>query len=277
MKNLLITLILIFVFQITFSQIARNKDSSITIGSVIHLESTFLNENREINIYLPDSYNANDSVTYPVIYLLDGALNEDFFHVTGLIHFMSLYEVIPETIVIGIANKDRKRDFTYPTTIQKDKIDYPTTGGSDNFINFIEKELIPNIDSVYKTNDSRTIIGQSLGGLLCTEILFKNPYLFTNYFIVSPSLWWDNGSLLNQTPMFNNALKKNKISVLISVGDEGEIMVNKAKELSEILKKPMAVDLQSSYHFFPKENHATILHIALYESFKLLYSPPSNE
>jgi predicted alpha/beta superfamily hydrolase len=73
---------------------------------------------------------------------------------------------------------DRRRDYAFPTTIEEDKKNYPTTGHSDKFIDFIEKELQPYIEKKYKTNDSKTIIGQSLGGLLATEILFKKPTLF---------------------------------------------------------------------------------------------------
>ena len=68
----------------------------------------------------------------------------------------------------------------------------PNNGGSDKFITFIEKELQPYIERTYSTNDSKTIIGQSLDGLLATEILFKNPKLFNHYIIISPSLWWRN-------------------------------------------------------------------------------------
>ena len=85
----------------------------------------------------------------------------------------SWINMLPKSILVGIANIDRKRDFTFPTTIEKDKKDYPTTGGSAKFIAFIEKELQPFIESHYKTTSSKTIIGQSLGGLLATEILFK--------------------------------------------------------------------------------------------------------
>jgi len=72
---------------------------------------------------------------------------------------------------------DRRRDFTYPTTIKKDKKRYPTTGHSDKFIVFIEKELQPSMEEKYKGSTAKTIIRQSLGGLLATEILFKKQLL----------------------------------------------------------------------------------------------------
>ena len=51
--------------------------------------------------------------------------------------------MLPKSILVGIANVEGKRDFTHPTTIEKDRAEFPTTGGSENFISFIEKELQP--------------------------------------------------------------------------------------------------------------------------------------
>nr|MBA3972223.1 alpha/beta hydrolase [Bacteroidota bacterium] len=195
-----------------------------------------------------------------------------FIHVAGLVQFsnFSWVNILKPSIIVGIANVDRRRDFTYPTTIEKDKKDFPTTGGSEKFISFIEKELLPFIEKNYKTNASRPIIGQSLGGLLATEILFKKPVLFNNYIIVSPSLWWDNGSILPKksvTPEFDNA---DKISVYIAVGKEGKVMVGGARQLACIIKGMQKPLVKVSFEYFEKEDHATIFHQAVYNGFKAL-------
>src|SRR5690606_37490472 len=157
----------------------------------------------------------------PVLYVLDGSLNEDFLHLVGLGQFYNLQFTMPKTIVVGIANVDRKRDFTFPTTDKNLKRDYPTTGGSANFISFLEKEVQPYIEANYKVNTTKMIIGQSLGGLLATEILLKRIDLFTHYFIVSPSLWWDNESLLEDAKAYISAQKDRDVYVNVSVGKEG--------------------------------------------------------
>ena len=59
---------------------------------------------------------------------------------------------------------------------------------------------------------------QSLGGLLATEILLKNPEMFDNYFIISPSLWWDDESLLNQAGTLLSKSPDTKKFVYVSVG-----------------------------------------------------------
>ncbi|CEJ68562.1 Ferri-bacillibactin esterase BesA [Chryseobacterium oranimense G311] len=180
-KKILALFSILFAFQ--FMVLAQTGNvKPLTIGEVRTLKSKILNEDRTLNIYLPQGFDKAKS--YPVIYLLDGSINEDFIHVTGLVQFFNQMYAMPETIVVGIANIDRKRDFTFHTDLKDLQQDYPTTGHSDKFINFLEKELLPYIGSQYKTTD-KYLFGQSLGGLLATEILFKKPEMFNNYFIIS--------------------------------------------------------------------------------------------
>ena len=213
-KNMLSTFILLISFQINAQEKTTSKNP-ITIGESVSVYSEILDEQRTLNIYLPHGYSANSTQTYSVIYLLDGSINEDFIHISGLVQFgsFSWINMIPETIVVGISNVNRRRDFTFPTTVKKDKKDFPTTGDSEKFINFIEMELQPFINSNYNVTTTKTIIGQSLGGLLATEILFKKPDLFDNYIIISPSLWWDNQSLLKLKPKAYTTEKKIYIAV----------------------------------------------------------------
>lgn len=174
--------------------------ASLVIGEVRTLRSTVLNEQRVLNVVLPDGYASDSTARYPVVLLLDGSADEDLLHMSGLVHFASMPWVgwLKPSIVVGIGNVDRKRDFTYPTTIAKDKADFPTTGGSAAFRRFLADEALLGIDSAFRTDGQRMLIGQSLGGLLATEALFTRPGLFKGYLIVSPSLWWDDGSLLRR-------------------------------------------------------------------------------
>lgn len=263
MKKLILLLSLFYKISIN-AQSPFSYPFPIQLGESINIDSKELKEIRTINIYLPDGYSPDSAKTYPVIYLLDGSVNEDYIHIAGLTNFLSMYGLIPNSIIVGIANVDRKRDFTFPTTIEKDKKDFPTTGSSEKFIAFIEKELQPHIEKNYKTNTTRTIIGQSLGGLLATEILLKKPYLFSNYLIVSPSLWWDKESLLNNAPaLLQQNLKTNTIKVYLAVGKEGKIMEGDARKLNSVLSGNNTIKVKFGY--FPNENHATILHNCAYQ------------
>ncbi|WP_299125835.1 alpha/beta hydrolase-fold protein [uncultured Winogradskyella sp.] len=263
---------LLFTVLLPKSFIAQNRTISktpIIIGESVTFHSKILDEDRTLNIYLPEGYSADSTKVYPAIYLLDGSMNEDFVHISGLVQFgsFSWINMVPESIVIGISNIDRKRDFTYPTTIEQDKKDFPTTGASEKFISFIETELQPYIEAQYKINNTSTIIGQSLGGLLATEILFKKPELFDNYIIVSPSLWWDNESLLELTPKAHISEKK----IFVAVGKEGDIMEKNAKDLYETLKTDKKDNTQVYFSFFEELDHGDTLHLAIYDAFNTLF------
>ena len=277
MNKLIIILILTFFSKFTFGQIS----TTFVLGNIDTIQSKELGENRTLNIYLPEGYNQNNLTKYPVIYLLDGSADEDFIDIVGLVQFNSFEWVnkIPKSIVVGITTVDRRRDFTFPTTISSEKKTYPTSGRSENFIAFIEKELQPYIEKKYEVNSNKTIIGQSLGGLLATEILFKKPALFNNYIIISPSLWWDNGSLLNQeTKLLENNFSQ-QTGLYIGVGKEGltptkipRVMEVDANILAEKLKELKNKNIKVNFDYLPEENHATIMHQAVSNAFKVLYS-----
>jgi len=135
----------------------------------------------------------------------------------------------------------------------------------------LEKELQPFIRLNYPVNDTAFIIGQSLGGLLATEILLKKPGLFTNYIIVSPSLWWDDESLLTAAPALLATQSDNKRWVYISVGKEGKVMERDAAGLVRALQNSGKKKTSIDFVPMPRENHATILHNSIYEAFHKLY------
>ncbi|MDR3679113.1 MAG: alpha/beta hydrolase-fold protein [Flavipsychrobacter sp.] len=239
------------------------------LGHTDTISSAILGERRALNIYLPDGYVKDSS--YPVIYLLDGSANEDFVHVVGIVQFLTMIEAMPKSIIVGIANVDRRRDFTFPSTVEKDRKLVPTGGGSSKFISFMEQELQPYIQHTYSASINTTIIGQSLGGLVATEMLIERPSLFSTYLIVSPSLWWDNESLLAKAKSLSIQPDKN-IRVYIAVGNEGKQMEEDAKKLHTTLKATGNEQIRSSFTFMPDENHLTILHNCVYKALTELNS-----
>lgn len=252
--------------DLVFLEIKEQEGKNYSIGKIETIQSEVLNENRLLNIYLPQGYSADS--TYPVIYLLDGSSNEDFLHVAGLLQFCNYpwLKYMPKSILVGISNVDRRRDFTHPSSDEEYKKKYPTTGGSEAFIKFVGSELQPFIDSQYPVNGTNMLIGQSLGGLLATEVLYKKPEMFDHYFIVSPSLWYDYLSLLEQDPAFVASNFRKQISVYVAVGNEGRVMKTVAKRL---YKKANGADyVKAQFEYFKDEDHASILHEALYHGFK---------
>jgi predicted alpha/beta superfamily hydrolase len=284
MKTIITLFIAVFLTTLIFGQTTKLSQAEngkpFVLGVIDELYSTQLAEKRILNIYLPEGYSRNDTARYPVTYLLDGSADEDFIHVVGLFQFNNFPWItrVPKSIVVGIANVDRKRDFTYPTTIKNESKRFPAAGHSEKFIAFLEKELQPFIDKKYRTTTSKTIIGQSLAGLLATEILLKHPTLFSKYIIISPSLWWDNGSLLNLKADILQETFSKKTDIYIGVGKEGlgpsdtpHVMEVDANLLTEKLKNGKSKAVEVYFDYLPEEDHATITHQAIFNALRILY------
>ncbi len=255
-------LLLVFVSANGFSQ--ELKKSDIKLGETLSFQSRVLNESRQLNIYTPPSYGKTDK-KFPVIYVLDGSLDEDFIHIVGLTQFASFswINTIEESIVVGVSNVDRKKDFTFPSNNKQDQEEFPTAGHSKQFISFLTTEVIPMIEKEYQINNNRTLIGQSLGGLLATEILYKHTSLFDKYIIVSPSLWWDDESLLDIEGDFTAPYPK----VYVAVGKEGPTMETGATKL--YYKTWLSLNKDNAYYDFLEDaNHGDALHLATYNAFR---------
>lgn len=265
MKIFFSTLSFFFVFGIT-AQSQNISKIPFALGVIDQVRSVELGETRTLNVYLPQGYN-DTFAKYPVIYLLDGSADEDFIHIAGLVQFLNMIAKMPKSIVVGVANVDRKRDFTFPTQNNVDLKAMPTTGKSQKFINFIEKDLQPYVRQKYRTTLQRTIIGQSLGGLLAAEILLKKPELFDHYIIISPSLWWDDESLLKAAPELLRSHSYVGKKVYLSVGSEGKQMEADVLKFDQLLR---LAGIKPLFNPMPEENHLTILHNSVYKAFELL-------
>ena len=282
MKPVLFIFCYIFLFSTSNAQdnaLEQNHTKPFILGHIEEIDSRQLSEKRVLNIYLPEGYGRSDTTRYPVIYLLDGSADEDFIHVVGLVQFYTFPWVnkLPKSIVVGIANVDRRRDFTFPSTIKEEREANKTAGNSDKFISFIREELQPFINKQYRTTTAATLIGQSLGGLLATEILLKHPQMFTNYIIISPSLWWDNASLLNANYERLHTIST-RTQVYIGVGKEGltpgkfpRVMEADANYLAEKIKRVKNDQVKVCFDYLPNEDHGNIAHQAIMNAIKLLY------
>lgn len=272
---------LLFIFLLWVAMLSAQQKQPISIGESSVIKSSFLKEERKVNVYLPIGYNPQDTLRYPVIYVLDGGMEEDFFHLAGVVQFSSQSWVgwIPQAIVVGVEGNTRRRDFTFAVPnldfLEEDgfsKAQFPAYGGSENYMDFIEKELQPFVNKSYKTTKSATVIGESLAGLFTAEVLCKRPYLFENYMIISPSVWWGGRELLKEGKNLLNKNLKSRVNVYVGVPnrEEYEPMYRDAEQLYELIKS--TPNIQSLFDYMPDESHATVLHQAMYNAFKKFFS-----
>lgn len=272
MKNSLITFLYIFLgcTQTTFSQ---HIEDSIK-GNKFAIESNILDEKRICLISLPDSYNDSSKIDekYPVIILLDGYT---FFKTAiGVVHFMSSdrnrNHLMPESIIIAIENVDRERDFT----VTKIKTKRPNTmGGGKRFLDFIQKELVPFLDKNYRTEQSRTLIGHSLGGLLTLNSYMDKNSIFDSYISIDPSIWWNEETIKNKVDSISPESLDKKL--YIATANQGEANYERNKKRHDLLydsiKNNFETEQNIKIEYFDKEDHRSVPLIALYEGLKYLY------
>ena len=236
-------------------------------------------ENYLIQVGLPIGYSSSIK-SYPVLYVLDG---DYAFGITkGITDLLMIGKEIKGIIVIGISygkgvfawSIKRTRDLTpsHDTIFAKGQ----NTGGADNFLKFVQYELFPTVNRNYRTNpDSSTICGESLGGLLNSYILWKQPELFKGYIIISPSLIWNNKSVLKlESEYFVNHKELNK-AVYIAYGslDSKEVIISPATELIQMIQMHNYKGLRLVTRVFEGETHMSVPSVAITNGLKTLFKP----
>lgn len=172
--------------------VIRREPNAPNPPQTLTMRSELLAETRRIYVQLPEGY--EDSTTrFPVLVVLDGEWLFELARANA--RFFSEYEAmdvdIPRMIVVGIENTDRDRDFT-PTTRSGKEYEFPTAGGADRFLKFLDQELLPLLDREYRTAPGRIVAGWSFGGLLATYVALAMPDLFDAHLCISPAIWWDD-------------------------------------------------------------------------------------
>jgi hypothetical protein len=186
----------------------------------ITIKSQVLGEERVVLVRTPAGY-ARGSERFPVLYMTDG--DAHIQHTSGTVAFLARNNRMPEMIVVGITNTDRTRDLT-PTHMERvpgnPNVRFPTSGGADKFLKFVETELIPLVESKYRTQPYRALAGHSFGGLFAVHAMLTRPELFNSYIAVSPSLQWDNFVMIDRAKEFFKTRKEYGRTLFTSLGNE---------------------------------------------------------
>jgi predicted alpha/beta superfamily hydrolase len=220
------------------------------------LATTTPAQTRHVNVYTPPGYTTSTD-RFPVLYMPDGGLQEDFPHVAKAVDEGIRAGEIQPLILVGIENTQRRRDMTGPTTVAGDMKIAPRVGDSAVFRGFIAKQLVPEIERRYRTDGHRGIIGESLAGLFSVESFLREPGLFDTAIAISPSLWWNDGGLVKEAPSLLRAMPPGPRRLFLASADEETIGPNVAK-LDKVLGEAKPDGLSWIYVPRPDEHHDTI-------------------
>jgi predicted alpha/beta superfamily hydrolase len=241
----------------------------------------------QISIALPFNYLPSDTTRYPVMYILDGDPN---LPMAALIQRnMSYDHEVPDVIMVGIGyqvdnflstRSFRMLDYT-PSHVAKIDSEMTAshhmkmvTGGAFDFLQVLEKEIIPYIESNFKTNKDRSLAGHSLGGLFTLYTLFHEPALFQRYLISSPSLYWNDFEMLGEeTEYYGGGHKRLQARIFISAGSlEPDPMTPNINQLVNLLRQRRYQGLEITEYVFQDETHLSVIPYSFGRGMRIIYS-----
>lgn len=243
------------------------------------IESKAVGDEYVVRVRLPGSYEKGDA-RYPVVYVLDADV---WFGVASDIadNLPSAKET-PEVIVVGIAYgktiddwwQKRARDFLTPSTRDPVPKDIPLAGGAMKFQEFFAGELIPFIESNYRTQpNDRSLVGFSYGGVFAVHTLFTRPELFQRYIIISPSLGWDKDQLFDTEAQYFGRSQKLRATVFLSTGDKegGAKALDRWNRIRELIESRHYEGLRFVSQIFPDETHLSNFAVSYTHGLKAVF------
>lgn len=238
------------------------------------LKSKHVGEEYKINIFFPKDYN-KENKRYPVVYVLDAEYN--FGCVAYIARRLIKNGDISKILLVGIAYDTEYEDFydkRFRDSTPESTIHGRNSGGAERFTSFLEKELIPFIDQNFRTvPGDRTIVGHSITGFYCCYVLFRHPYLFDRYIVVSPSLWFSNGVALEYEEAFASKNRDMSASVFLSVGeDESQRIREDSVNLSKTISKRKYPHLRFQFSLVEGENHRSLFPFAFSRGLRFVFS-----
>ena len=280
-KHYVAKVLITFLLFLQYTVNSQNG-TSFSIGKTFKIHSKILNEDRNYILELPSSYEKGET-KYPVLVLLDGEMS--YHSHSGILNHMTQGRQIPEMIIVAITNVDRNRDYTptkYLTNLNGSSAveNHKTTGGSAQFLQFIEQELLPKVEKSYRTNGFKTLVGISHGGLLVGSAFLSKETTFNGFVSMDPSFWWDNQYLIKQLESTNLDQIKNK-RFYLSTADKFENFdriphvftanINSHENFNATLKNKGFSPNNVALEYFKEENHWTVALMSLYHGMQFIY------
>jgi len=259
-----------FAVLLLISSVAIAQPGTGTIKRLT-LKSAVLGEERVVLVRTPVGYETN-KVSYPVLYMSDGDAHID--HTSSTIEFLTRNGRMSDMIVVGVTNTDRTRDLTPVKSTNKNaagELQFPTSGGADNFLKFFETELIPEIEKQYRTQPYRIFAGHSLGGLFAIHAMISKPTLFNSIVAVSPSLQWENGDELKRAEEFLKNQKELNVTLFVSIGNEPGAIGTSFDSFKELLSKTNIKGFDWQAERMADEDHGSVVLRSHYFGLRKVY------
>ena len=148
--------------------------------------ATQLGNQREIKVYLPPRYRTREDERFDVLYINDGQECEALGLRDTLARLTAARRIRPIITVAVPTNDNRLHE--YGTGIAMNRLGLGLLAPA--YTHFFVEELMPLIESTFRTKPEAGLLGVSLGGLSAFDIAWNNPDRFAVVGILSGSFWW---------------------------------------------------------------------------------------
>ncbi len=251
------------------------------VGRRFTLASKVLGEERAYWVHLPQACDAGGQ-RCPVVYMTDA--EAQFDHTATAVEFLARSGRVPPLIVVAVGNTDRTRDLT-PTHAPLQRpdgslVELPSGGGAERFLDFFERELIPQVEKTYRTQPYRIFMGHSLGGLFAVHALLSRPDLFSAYVAVSPSLHWDKQLVVGRAREFFAGRAQLPKTLVVTLGQEDERMQRGYDALGSVLAGVTTRGFEWTLQQFREDDHDSIVlpsHVFALRRIFDSWRPPRDE
>ena len=190
MKNLK-TYITLLLLICTTAGMAQTVDT-------LTVKSSVFNRARRVKVMLPKDYDKhpNTDEKYMVAYLFDAQSDDFFNYYKATVTYLTQQGYLQPLILVGVQSANRQFEFTAKATTEEGLKSFQKSGGADSLAIHLRDELIPAIQSKYRTNGYNIGIGHSLGATFVTYSMLKYPALFNAAIAISPNFHYDNANMV---------------------------------------------------------------------------------
>ena len=226
-----------------------------------NFQSSKLGEERQIKIQLPRGYHSNQDKVYPLFVVLDG--DYMFEAVAGNADYYSYWEDMPEAIVVGINQLDKRFD----DCMYSEQNSLPVETGAA-FFEFIGSELIPHVEKNYRTANFRIAVGHGETANFINYFLLKPNPLFKAYIVVSPEL---APHMLDYLPERLNEVDSKMFYYLAYTNNDSKSIKQMAQALNADISTIENETLTYSYNSFEGPSHYSVPTHALPNAFESIF------
>ncbi|WP_422090616.1 hypothetical protein [Tenacibaculum ovolyticum] len=231
------------------------------------ISSTEFNKGRSIKIYIPENYEQDETISYPLAIVLGDQYLFDMY--VGNAKLYANTDKAPRQIVVGINMRD-----TYSKDVSIIPSNNALTAHAKKFQNFIKKELIPHMELNYRTSPFMTITSEGKGADFITYFLKDADPIFNSFICITPKLTKFSGSRIESYSLKRLSSIDNTYFIYAS-NNQKYITAKQNDRFSEIGTYLSSFDSKNMHITFDKftnaPNHLSVIGETIPRAFEKMF------